>query len=150
MSSMMPPLPNLRASTREKNVERDAVSATVPAWRPLLGGAIILVGGAGALAYGAVRGELVYVLGTLGLTLLLAAFVDGTGVRYRGAGTGLMFVFVSAKVLQHLPRAFQRGAGYGALVALYGGYVVVRESANLRRRPPTRSAGSQVSGEVLT
>ena len=121
------------AETAE-NPSRAAVSATVAAWRPLVAGAIILVGGAAALTYGAVEGELVYVLGTLGLTLFVAGLVDGTGVRYRGAGTGLLLVFISSKILEHLPRAFQRGAGYGALVAIYGAWVVVQEWPNLRRR----------------
>lgn len=131
-----------------ENPSRAAVSATVAPWRPLAAGAIILAGGAGALIYGAVQGELIYVVGTLGLTLFVAGLVDGTGLRYRGAGTGLLLVFASAKTIEHLPRAFQRGVAYGALVAIYGAYVVVQEWPNLRRstavkprsEPSSRSA----------
>lgn len=138
------PWRNLGAPVSAENPSRAAVSATVAAWRPLAAGAIILVGGAGALIYGAVQGQLVYVVGTLGLTLFVAGLVDGTGVRYRGAGTGLLLVFASSKALEHLPRAFQRGVAYGALVAAYGAYVVVREWPNLRR-PGVRNPRSEHS-----
>ncbi len=102
-------------------------SPDVQAWRPLAAGAVILIGGLGALLYGVLRGELVYVLGTLGVTLLVAGLVDGTGPRYRGSGLALLGVFISAKVLNHLPGAFQRGVAYGALMAAFGVYVIVRQ-----------------------
>jgi len=106
---------------------RSAASSDVAPWRPLAAGVVILIGGVVALVYGLARGELVYVLGTIGLTLLVAGLVDGTGPRYRGAGVALLSVFVSAKLLSHLPDAFQRGVAYGALMAAFGIYVIVRQ-----------------------
>lgn len=102
-------------------------AAPVARWRPVAAGAVIVAGGLGALIYGVARGELVYVLGAIGLTLLLAGLVDGRGPRYRGAGVALLSVFVSAKLLDRLPDSFQRGVVYGALMALFGVYVMAKE-----------------------
>lgn len=102
-------------------------AAPVAAWRPVAAGAVIVAGGLGALIYGVARGELVYVLGAIGLTLLLAGLVDGRGPRYRGAGVALLSVFVSAKLLDRLPDSFRRGVVYGALMALFGVYVMAKE-----------------------
>lgn len=96
--------------------------------RPTLAGMVIAVGGAVAAAVGAWQGELLNVLGVLGLTLFVAGLVDGTGMRYRGAGTALLLVFASAKVIDDAPQAFKKGWAYGALLALYGLYVVVRQN----------------------
>lgn len=104
----------------------DAASGT--GRRPVLAGVVIAVGGAVAAAVGVWQGELVNVLGILGVTLFVAGLVDGTGLRYRGAGTALLLVFASAKVIDDAPQAFKKGWAYGALLALYGLYVVVRQS----------------------
>lgn len=120
-----------------------ATSPAVAAWRPLAAGVVILIGGVGALVYGLARGELVYVLGTIGLTLLVAGLVDGTGPRYRGAGVALLSVFVSAKLLDRLPDAFQRGVVYGALMAGFGVYVIVQQWPRYRA-----SAGERQSGQA--
>lgn len=101
--------------------------AHVARWRPFAAGAVIVAGGLGALIYGVVRGDPVYVLGAIGLTLLLAGLVDGRGPRYRGAGVALLSVFVSAKLLDRLPDSFRRGVAYGALMALFGVYVMAKE-----------------------
>lgn len=102
--------------------------------RPVLAGMVIAVGGAVAAAVGVWQGELVNVLGVLGLTLLVAGLVDGTGLRYRGAGTALLLVFASAKVIDDATQAFKKGWVYGALLALYGLYVVVRQRIGGRPR----------------
>ncbi len=125
---------NLKARPRDGGTagdaslsSRSAASPDVAPWRPLAAGVVILIGGVGALVYGLARGELVYVLGTIGLALLIAGLVDGTGPRYRGAGVALLSVFVSAKLLSRLPDVFQRGVAYGALMAAFGIYVIVRQ-----------------------
>ncbi len=122
---------------------RSGASPDVAAWRPLAAGVIILIGGVGALVYGLARGELIYVLGTIGLTLLVAGLVDGTGPRYRGAGVALLSVFVSAKLLDRLPDAFQRGVVYGALMAAFGVYVIVQQWPKYRA-----SAGDRQSRQA--
>ena len=119
---------------------RAAASPAAAAWRPPAAGFVILIGGVGALVYGLARGELIYVLGTIGLTLLVAGLVDGTGPRYRGAGVALLSVFASAKLLSHLPAAFQRGVAYGALLAAFGIYVIVRQWPRHSAAGETRSA----------
>ncbi len=96
--------------------------------RPIVARMVIAVGGAAAVVVGAWQGELVNVLGVLGLTLFVAGLVDGKGMRYRGAGTALLLVFASAKVTDDAPQAFKKGWAYGALLALYGLYVVVRQN----------------------
>ncbi len=143
---------NVKRTSYEPEVARAAggsphpvASPDVPAWRPLAAGVVILIGGLGALLYGALRGQLVYVLGTIGLTLLVAGLVDGTGPRYRGAGVALLSVFISVKVLDHLPGAFQRGVAYGASMAAFGVYVIVRQWPKYRAsaagdRPSVRAS----------
>ena len=120
------------AAGASKKSSRPALSPGVAGWRPLAAGAVIVVGGVGALIYGVARGELVYVLGTIGLTLLVAGLVDGTGPRYRGAGVALLSVFISAKLLDRLPDVFQRGVAYGALMVAFGVYVLVKEWSKYR------------------
>lgn len=120
-------------------------SPDVQAWRPVAAGAVILIGGLGALLYGVLRGELVYVLGTLGVTLLVAGLVDGTGPRYRGSGFALLGVFISAKVLNHLPDAFQRGVAYGALMAAFGVYVIVKQWPKFRASESAETSSGRAS-----
>lgn len=94
-------------------------------WRPFLAGLVLVLGGTVAGVMGAVQGTLLNVAGVLGATLFVAGVVDGAG-RYRGAGVTLLLVFSSAKVISEAPKGFQRGVGYGLLMALYGVSVLVR------------------------
>jgi len=130
------------ATADDVPISGSTASPPVAAWRPLVAGVVILIGGVGAVVYGLARGQLVYVLGSIGLTLLVAGLVDGTGPRYRGAGVALLSVFVSAKLLDRLPDAFQRGVAYGALMAAFGIYVIVQQWPRYRASAPgeTRSA----------
>jgi hypothetical protein len=105
---------------------------------------VIVVGSLGALIYGVARGELVYVLGAIGLTLLLAGLVDGSGPRYRGAGVALLSVFVSAKLLDRLPDSFRRGVVYGALMVLFGAYVMAKEWPKYRASTAGDGRSTQV------
>ena len=122
-----------------------STSPAVAAWRPLAAGFVILIGGIGALIYGLARGELVYVLGTIGLTLFVAGLVDGTGPRYRGAGVALLSVFVSAKLIDRLPDFFQRGIAYGALMAAFGISVIVRQWSRYRTSSAAETRSAQTS-----
>jgi hypothetical protein len=124
---------------------RSVASPDVAAWRPLAAGVVILIGGVGALVYGLARGELIYVLGTIGLTLLVAGLVDGTGHLYRGAGVALLSVFVSAKLLDRLPDFFQRGVAYGALMAAFGIYVIVKQWLGYRASAAGETRSAQTS-----
>lgn len=127
------------------NSPEAVASRPVAAWRPLVAGVVILIGGVGALVYGLARGQLVYVLGTIGLTLLVAGLVDGTGPRYRGAGVALLSVFVSAKLLDHLPDAFRRGVAYGALMAAFGIYVIAQQWPRYRASAAGETRSAQAS-----
>ncbi len=114
-------------ATGEIPASASSCPPAVAAWRPLAAGVAILIGGVVGLVYGLARGELVDVLGIIGLTLLVAGLVNGTGPRYRGAGVALLSVFVSAKTIDRLPDVFQRGVAYGALMAAFGIYVIVQQ-----------------------
>jgi hypothetical protein len=71
--------------------------------------------------------------------------VDGTGPRYRGAGVALLSVFVSAKLLDRLPDVFQRGVAYGALMAAFGIYVIVRQWSRYRASEAGETRPAQTS-----
>lgn len=111
-------------------------SATKPApapWRPLAAGVIVLIGGVLATVLGLTGTVLVDILLASGITLFVAGLVDGTGRRFRGAGTGLVIVAVSAKLLDSVSW-LNEGWPYGVFLVLWGLSVIVR---NVRSHAPS-------------
>jgi len=96
----------------------------------LLAGVILLLGGIVATVLGLTGTQLVDILLVAGITLFVAGLIDGTGRRYRGAGTGLVIVAVSAKLLDSVSW-LNEGWPYGAFLVLWGLWVIVR---NVRTR----------------
>ncbi len=61
-------------------------------WRPAAAGAVIAAGGAVVVLLGVAGAELIDIVLTIGLIMLVAGFVDGSGRRYRGSGVGFTTV----------------------------------------------------------
>ncbi len=69
--------------------------------------------------------ELIDILLVLGLTMLLAGFVDGTGRRYRGPGIGLTTVGIVPRFFGNAPW-LQEGWAFGIFLMACGSYVALR------------------------
>lgn len=106
----------------------------VAPWRPVAAGGVIAAGGALVLILGLVGVELLNILLVLGLTMLLAGFVDGTGRRYRGPGVGLTIVGIVPRLFDAAPW-LSDGWAFGIFLVAYGLYVAVQ-----RRRHPELAA----------
>ena len=102
-----------------------ATVRTPTPWRPLAAGVVVLLGGVAATVLGVIGTELVNVLLAAGITLVAAGLVDGTGRRFRGAGTGLVIVAVSAKLIDSVT-ALSQGWPYGVFLVLWGSWVILR------------------------
>lgn len=110
----------------------DAATVRTPApWRPLAAGVVVLLGGVAATVLGLIGTELVNVLLAAGITLVAAGLVDGTGRRFRGAGTGLVIVAVSAKLIDSVT-ALSQGWPYGVFLVLWGAWVILRNVRSAR------------------
>lgn len=111
----------------------DAATTRAPApWRPLAAGVVVLLGGVVATVLGLIGTELVNVLLAAGITLFAAGLVDGTGRRFRGAGTGLIVVAVSAKLIDSVA-ALREGWPYGVFLVLWGCSVILRNARSTEK-----------------
>ncbi|MCA1697159.1 MAG: hypothetical protein LC749_21950 [Actinobacteria bacterium] len=112
--------------------------------RTVLAGGILLLGGIIGVVDGFIQHSAFYFLGIGGATLLVAGFVDGTKIRYRGPGTALLLTFLTGqyafKWLPDKPWGMTQleflGFCYATLFAVYGFYVLLREAMRLRAQPP--------------
>jgi hypothetical protein len=100
-------------------------SEVVAPWRPAAAGIVIAAGGDLVVVLGLVGVELIDILLVLGLTMLVAGFVDGTGRRYRGAGIGLTTVGIIPRFFGDAPW-LQEGWAFGIFLIAYGSYVALR------------------------
>lgn len=100
-------------------------SEVVAPWRPVAAGIVIAAGGALVVVLGLVGVELIDILLVLGLTMLLAGFVDGTGRRYRGPGIGLTTVGIVPRFFGNAPW-LQEGWAFGIFLMACGSYVALR------------------------
>ncbi len=108
--------------------------------RTVLAGGILLLGGIIGVVDGFIQHSAFYFLGIGGATLLVAGFVDGTKLRYRGPGTALLLTFLTGqyafKWLPDRPWGMTQleflGFCYATLFATYGLYVLVRETIRFR------------------
>lgn len=102
---------------------------TVPAWRPVAAGVVLALGGLATVALTFAEVELIDVVLAVGVTMFVAGLVDGTGRRYRGAGTGLMMVGVIPRYLDDLPASgtwFSNGRFLAVFLVLWGLYAAYR------------------------
>jgi len=112
--------------------------------RTVLAGGILLLGGIIGVIDGFIQHSAFYFLGIGGATLLVAAFVDGTKLRYRGPGTALLVTFLTGqyafKWLPDKPWGMTQleflAFCYATLFAAYGLYVLVREAIRFRAQSP--------------
>jgi len=112
--------------------------------RTVLAGGILLLGGIIGVIDGFIQHSAFYFLGIGGATLLIAAFVDGTKLRYRGPGIALLLTFLTGqyafKLLPDKPWGMTQleflGFCYATLFAAYGLYVLVRETIRFRAQSP--------------
>lgn len=117
-----------------------------PSARTVAAGALLLLGGIIGVIDASIQHSVFYFLGIGGATLLVAGFVDGTKIRYRGPGTAMLLTFVTGqflvKWLPDKPLGMTRveflGFCYAVLFAGYGFYVVVRETMRLRSQSQSR------------
>jgi len=113
--------------------------------RTVLAGGILLLGGIIGVIDGFIQHSAFYFLGIGGATLLVAAFVDGTKLRYRGPGIALLLTFLTGqyafKWLPDKPWGMTQleflGFCYASLFAAYGLYVLIREVVRLRAQSPS-------------
>lgn len=70
-------------------------------------------------------GHLLMVLVVSGITLTVAGIVDG-GRRYLSAGVSLLYVAVSATIIDRLPGWWSQGWVYGVLFIVWGGVAAIR------------------------
>jgi len=115
--------------------------------RTVLAGGILLLGGIIAVIDGFIQHSAFYFLGIAGATLLVAGFVDGTKLRYRGPGTALLLTFLTGqfafKWLPDKPWGMTQteflSFCYATLFAAYGLYILVRETIRLRAQSARRT-----------
>lgn len=93
-------------------------------WRPAAAGAVLALGGVIILLQALINAELVDILLTIGLSMLVAGFMDGTGRRYRGPGIALTSVAIIARFVGDVSWLAE-GWGFGIFLVAYGAYVVV-------------------------
>ncbi len=106
----------------------------VAPWRPVAAGGVIAAGGVLVLALGLAGVGLLNILLVIGLTLLGAGFLDGTGRRFRGTGVGLTIVGIVPRLFDSAPW-LQEGWAFGIFLLAYGAYVALS-----RRRHPEHAA----------
>ncbi len=114
--------------------------------RTVAAGALLLLGGIIGVIDASIQHSAFYFLGIGGATLLVAGFVDGTRIRYRGPGIAMLVTFVTGQfLLKWLPdkplgmtQLEFLGFCYAVAFAGYGLYVLVRETVRLRSQLPPR------------
>jgi len=113
--------------------------------RTVLAGGVLLLGGLIGVVDGFIQGSAFYFLGIAGAALLVAGFVDGSTIRYRGPGIALLVTFLTGqyafKWLPDKPLGLTQlqflGFCYAIGFSAYGLYVFIREAVRLRAQSPS-------------
>ncbi len=135
-----------RSGAEQSGTAPSAREMPAPSARTVAAGAVLLVGGIIGVIDASIQHSVFYFLGIGGTTLLVAGFVDGTRIRYRGPGIAMLVTFVTGQfLLKWLPdkplgmtQLEFLGFCYAVAFAGYGLYVLVRETVRLRNQLPSR------------
>ncbi|HWH33858.1 MAG TPA: hypothetical protein VNT56_00885 [Acidimicrobiales bacterium] len=106
--------------------------APVAPWRPVAAGAVIAAGGVLILLQALIGADLIDIVLVLGLAMLVAGFLDGTGRRFRGPGVALVSVGIIGRFVGDTS-FLGEGWGFGVFMLIYGAYVVLERQ---RHRDP--------------